>query len=119
MSSVGYAALVMATLAMTPAAAWAHAHLASASPAENATVAAPEQVVLGFTQPLENSFSSIEVQSAEGRRVDDGKSRSASDPAKLIVGLGHLPAGIYKVIWHATSVDTHRSEGAFTFMVAP
>jgi methionine-rich copper-binding protein CopC len=109
----------MALLALTPAAASAHAHLSSASPAENATVAAPEQVALGFTQPLEKSFSSIEVQAAGGKRVDDGKPRSAADPAQLIVGVGKLPAGIYKVIWHATSVDTHRSEGFFNFTVAP
>jgi methionine-rich copper-binding protein CopC len=116
---VKHLALVMALLAMTPAAAWAHAHLSSAYPAENAVVAAPEQVVLGFTQPLEKSFSSIEVQSTDGKRVDDGKPRSAADPTQLIVGVGKLPAGIYKVIWHATSVDTHRSEGSFTFTVAP
>ncbi|MGA3399614.1 MAG: copper resistance protein CopC [Acetobacteraceae bacterium] len=30
-----------------------------------------------------------------------------------------LPAGQYTVIWHVTSVDTHKTEGRFTFSVAP
>jgi methionine-rich copper-binding protein CopC len=111
--------LVAAMLAMAPSMAFAHAHLNSASPGENATVAAPEQVSLGFTQRLEKSFSSIEVRDAGGKRVDDGTVRPQADPAHLTIALPKLPAGVYTVIWHATSVDTHRTEGIFTFTVAP
>ncbi len=113
------ALLAVAVLALAPAAAFAHAHLASASPAQSAIVAAPDSVSLGFTEALEKRFSAIEVRDAGGRRVDDGIIRSEADPAHLTIGLPHLPAGIYKVIWHATSVDTHRTEGDFTFTVAP
>jgi methionine-rich copper-binding protein CopC len=109
----------VAILAAGPSLAWAHAHLASATPGENAVVAAPTQVTLGFTQPLEKAFSSVEVRDASGKRVDEGKTDSAAGPTALILNLPKLPAGIYKVIWHATSVDTHRTEGGFSFTVKP
>ncbi len=111
--------LVAAMLAFAPAAAFAHAHLSNAVPAENTTVAAPGQVSLGFTEALERSFSTIEVQDGAGKRVDDGVYRPETNPARLTIGLPKLPGGVYKVIWHATSVDTHRTEGAFTFTIAP
>ncbi len=112
-------ALVGGMVGFAPAVAFAHAHLSSAAPAENTTVAAPGQVSLGFTEALERSFSTIEVQDSAGRRVDEGAYRTEADPARLTVGLPKLPGGVYKVIWHATSVDTHRTEGSFTFTVAP
>jgi len=30
-----------------------------------------------------------------------------------------LPPGLYKVTWHAVSVDTHRTQGDFSFSVKP
>ena len=33
------------------------------------------------------------------------------------IGLKPLNAGTYKVHWHAVSVDTHTTEGDFTFTV--
>ena len=35
------------------------------------------------------------------------------------VSLPNLPPGRYKVLWHALSVDTHTTEGSFTFEVVP
>lgn len=42
-----------------------------------------------------------------------------SDNKLFSVGLSTLPPGTYTVIWHATSVDTHKTEGKFHFMVKP
>nr|WP_280113455.1 copper resistance protein CopC [Methylobacterium nodulans] len=30
-----------------------------------------------------------------------------------------LPPGIYRVTWHVVSVDTHRTQGSFTFEIRP
>jgi len=30
-----------------------------------------------------------------------------------------LPPGIYTVIWHVTSIDTHKTEGRYQFTVGP
>jgi methionine-rich copper-binding protein CopC len=35
------------------------------------------------------------------------------------VPLKALRPGTYRVSWHAVSIDTHRTEGAFTFTVKP
>ena len=97
--------------------AWAHAFLDHADPRVGSSVAtAPRQLSLWFTQNLEPAFSTVEVQNSAGGRVDVGKPRIG--PANVMrVGLRPLPPGTYKVLWHALSVDTHTTEGSFSFHV--
>jgi copper resistance protein C len=97
-------------------AAWAHAFLDHAEPRVGSSVAtAPRQLSLWFTQNLEPAFSTVEVQSSAGGRVDVGKPRIAANVMR--VGLKPLPPGTYRVLWHALSVDTHTTEGSFSFHV--
>ena len=118
---------IASTLVLTAAsvgfstAAFAHAHLKSASPAVNSTVqAVPKQVSLGFTEGLEPLFSTIEVDDQNGARVDSGTPSLAPDDNKqFTVPVKPLQPGVYTVVWHATSVDTHKTEGKFQFTVAP
>jgi methionine-rich copper-binding protein CopC len=51
--------------------------------------------------------------------VDEGKPTPLNDRRVLSVKLKTLPPGIYSVEWHVTSVDTHKTEGHFTFTVKP
>jgi len=108
-------------LALLPAAALAHAHLDHAQPAAGAKLTqAPREVSLWFTEAVEPKFSSIVVQDAKGAAVQDGKAQGATDnTAVLKVKLKTLTAGTYKVNWKVLSVDTHRTQGSFTFTVAP
>src|SRR5271168_5113231 len=97
-------------------AARAHAFLDHASPLVGSTVAtAPRQVVLSFTQNLEAAFSTVEVTDASGARVDQGKAQISGNTMQI--GLKPLPPGNYKVRWHVLSVDTHKTEGSFSFHV--
>jgi methionine-rich copper-binding protein CopC len=106
-------------VAMAPRAE-AHAFLKQASPQVGSTVPAPKAVDITFTEGVEPAFSSIVVQNAQGERVDTGDLHAASgDELRLEVGLKPLPPGTYTVIWHATSVDTHKTEGRFVFTVQP
>src|SRR4051794_33266486 len=108
--------IVLALLA--PAAAYAHAMLDHASPPVGSTVGAPpKEVVLSFTAKLEPKFSSIEVRNAKGAAVNAGP--ASTKDTEMRVGLKPLPAGTYKVIWRVLSVDTHRTNGSFTFRVGP
>jgi copper resistance protein C len=106
---------------LLPHAAFAHAHLDHATPAVGSTVAQPpKEVSLWFTEALEAKFSTIEVRDAQGRPVQAGSATLARDnTAQLRVRLKPLPPGTYKVIWRVLSVDTHRTEGDFTFRVGP
>ena len=107
------AALLAATASN---AAWAHAFLDHAEPRVGSTVpTAPRELVLVYTQNLEPAFSSVEVSDDKGARVDLGKpSISAST---MRVGLKQLPPGTYRVRWHVLSVDTHTTQGSFSFHV--
>ena len=111
--------LVAASL-IVPGVASAHAFLQSAVPAVGSIVpVAPGQVVLEYTQGIEPLFSTIEVRDASGARVDTGGVHLAGAPTRLAVALKPLPPGSYGVAWHATSVDTHKTEGKFEFTVSP
>jgi len=48
-------------------------------------------------------------------RVDEGKSQVNGNMIRI--GLKTLLPGSYRVHWRVLSVDTHRSEGSFTFSV--
>ena len=101
---------------VTAEVAWAHAFLDHAEPRVGSSVAAaPRQLSLWFTQNLETAFSTVEVQNSAGGRVDVGKPRIAANVMR--VGLKSLPPGTYRVLWHALSVDTHTTEGSFSFHV--
>jgi methionine-rich copper-binding protein CopC len=107
-------AIVLA--AFSNIAAHAHAFLDHASPLVGSTVAsAPRELALTFTQNLEAAFSSVQVTDANGGRVDSGKPQISGNTMR--VGLKSLPQGIYRVRWQVLSVDTHKTEGSFTFRV--
>jgi methionine-rich copper-binding protein CopC len=106
----------LSLFAMSIAVAHAHAFLDHASPLVGSTVAsAPREVSLTFTQNLEAAFSSVQVTGANGARVDQGKPQISGNTMR--VGLKSLSQGTYRVRWQALSVDTHKTEGSFTFSV--
>ena len=112
--------LIFSILLIAPTGAFAHAFLDHAAPRVGNTVAqAPKEVVLWFTQQLEPAFSSIEVRNEQGAAVTTGKATVIGDRTQLRVPLKALSPGTYKVIWRVLSVDTHRTEGDFTFRVGP
>jgi methionine-rich copper-binding protein CopC len=102
--------------ALATTGARAHAFLDHASPLVGSTVpTAPHELTLWFTQNLEASFSTVEVTDANGARVDQGKPSISGNT--MHVGLKALSPGTYRVRWHALSVDTHTTQGSFTFHV--
>jgi methionine-rich copper-binding protein CopC len=112
--------ILIAMLALLAAtAASAHAFLDHASPPVGSTMhTAPRQLSLWFTQDLEPAFSSVVVRNAAGARIDTGNARVDRSDRKLMhVSLRALPSGTYKVSWHVLSVDTHTTEGDFSFTV--
>ena len=101
---------------MSGTAAEAHAFLDHAEPRVGSTVpAAPRELSLSFTQKLEPAFSSVEVSDGNGARVDLG--RPSVSASVMRIRLKPLSAGTYRGRWHVLSVDTHTTEGSFTFQV--
>jgi len=108
--------IIALALLLAPCAAQAHAQLDHASPKVGSTVAAPKEVVLWFTEGVEPKFSSVEVVNDKGEQVQAGKARLMGSAA-LRVPLKPLSPGTYQVIWKVLSVDTHRTQGSFSFTV--
>ncbi len=113
--------IAVALLALSAGPALAHSFPKTAQPAAGSTVKnAPSEVVILFTEALEPKFSSLQVFDAQNHEVDTGNAHvDPSDAKRFSVGLKPLPPGPYKVVWHATSVDTHKTQGSYTFTVAP
>lgn len=96
--------------------AGAHAMLDHAEPRVGNKVATPpHEVTLWFTQKLEPAFSTITVTDSAGKRVDAGETRVSGSQMSVAVRPGG--AGTYHVKWHVLSVDSHTTDGNFTFHV--
>jgi len=113
--------LLAAFAAVAPAGAQAHAILDKATPPVGGTVAsAPGEVRLSFSKAIEPQFSRIELTTADGQTVKTVP--AAVDPAdqqQLVLPLPLLAPGRYRVRWHIVSVDTHSTEGNYTFEIRP
>ena|SRR5437867_6042341 len=99
----------------------AHAFLERSDPSVGGKVhSAPAAVRIWFTEAIELRFSSIQVFDATGKQVDKKDThRDPSNRSLLEVSLPRLGPGTYKVIWRVVSVDTHRTNGNFTFQIVP
>jgi methionine-rich copper-binding protein CopC len=98
--------------------AGAHAYLDHAEPRVGSTVAtAPREVSMSFSQRLEPAFSNAQVYDSSGARVDQGRAQVAGSVMRVAVKA--LPPGTYRVRWKVLSVDTHTTEGSFSFRVGP
>src|ERR1700687_5300203 len=96
----------------------AHAFLDHAEPrVGNKVASAPREVTLWFTHKLEPAFSTVSVTNPAGQRVDSGKAHVSG--SQMSVSLRPGGAGTYHVTWRVLSVDTHTTDGSFTFQVGP
>ena len=114
--------LGLAVVLLLPAARVnAHGFLEHSDPSVGSKVhSAPVAVRIWFTEAIEPRLSSIQVFDATGKQVD--KKDTHSDPSNrslLQVSLPRRGPGRYKVVWRIVSVDTHRTNGDFTFQILP
>jgi copper transport protein len=113
------AAVASVGLALGPAPADAHAELISTEPASGEQLdAAPERVVLRFTESVDVSGDAVEVLTAGGDRIDVGTAdHPDGERSAVAVDLPELDDGTYVVSWRVLSSDSHPVSGAFTFGV--
>lgn len=79
--------------------------------------AAPSEVTLTFTEPLNPKLTRVELSDvATGREVESRAERSG--PRVVVRPTGALERGAYQVEWHTVSTqDGHALEGSFGFGV--
>jgi hypothetical protein len=116
-SGLGIAAALAFIFAST--AAFAHAQLQKATPAVGGTVASASEIRLEFSEGVEPRFTGVTLTAAGGASVPLGAAKAeAGHQNVLIVPIAKpLSPGAYTVHWHAVSVDTHHTQGAFQFTV--
>ncbi|WP_293905070.1 copper homeostasis periplasmic binding protein CopC [Phenylobacterium sp.] len=109
------AAALAAPLLFVASGALAHAHILKANPAENAVISAPAVLHLEFSEKLEPKFSGVELMKASGTPVPVAS--KAIGAAIDATPKAALAPGAYMVMWHALSVDGHKSSGDYNFTV--
>ncbi len=102
-------------------AASAHAFLDHADPrVGNKVQGSPKEVKIWFTEGIILPFSAVKVLDASGKEVEkNDKHLDPSNGQLLIVSVPPLKPGKYTVSWRVTAVDTHVTQGSFTFEVSP
>jgi methionine-rich copper-binding protein CopC len=98
--------------------AFAHAFLNHADPGAGAVLRSPpRKVVLVFSEKLQLASSGVGVTNSAGGRVEAGT--VVIDGNSIVAPLRPLPPGRYRVVWHAVSLDNHRTQGAYSFVIKP
>lgn len=107
------------SILVTTGIAWGHAFPDHAEPKVGATVVAPPgRVSIWFDSVLEPVFSTIKVQDASGKEVDNRDGHvNPSDATLLEVTVPRLASGRYRVIWSVVARDGHRTTGDYSFTV--
>jgi copper transport protein len=106
-------------LALTPARADAHAELLSTEPEAGARLdAAPEQVVLHFSEAVGIRDDLVRVLDASGDEVETGTPEHLpGEQSSVALAVPPLEDGAYVVTYRVISSDSHPVGGAFTFRV--
>lgn len=100
--------------------ALAHAHLVTSVPADKASVAAPSELDLTFTEGLNLKFSGVTLTGPDKKDVVLGEGMLMDEDKALMVPVsGKLMPGVYTVQWHALSTDGHKTNGSYSFTVNP
>ena len=101
---------------------WAYAHpaLEGSNPGQGATVPAPKEIRLTFSENVIPKFSGLTIKDNSGALIETAvPSTDPKDKRQLVVPIVKpLPPGAYDVEWHAVSVDTHKVNGRLLFKVA-
>ncbi|BAO90703.1 copper homeostasis periplasmic binding protein CopC [Caballeronia cordobensis] len=112
-------AAAITALVLSPALAFAHGKLESATPTAGSTIdASPESLRLTFNEDLESTFSTIKVVDASGSPATKEQAKvDSSNPRVLTIYVPKLASGSYTVQWAVMTHDAHKTKGTYTFAV--
>ena len=118
-AALAVVALSVVALVMNPKLALAHAELIGASPAKGATVAAPHELRLTFSEKLEIPLTRITMIAAGKDTVKLGKITAdpKSDGTIIVPVLGTVRAATYTISWRTAGEDGHAMKGTYVFRV--
>ncbi len=108
-------AAAMAAAAICPA--LAQANLISGTPADKETMTSElTDLALDFSEALEIKSTGVTITGPSGAIAIASSALDPNDDEVLEVTLSAaLPAGTYRVAWHALATDGHKTAGTYTF----
>ena len=111
-------AAVVAIAMSNPIVAWAHSFPESQTPSAGQKVSsAPAEVTINFDAPIEKLFAKLEVTGADGKNEAAGAPQISDDGRHMSVKVVALKPGDYTVKWAVVGIDTHHTEGSYTFSI--
>jgi copper resistance protein C len=96
------------------ATAHAHAHLTAAVPAEGSSGAAPQRIVLSFSEAARITALTLQREGEEPRKLSPLPAETA---ARITVPVPRLSPGKYTLSWRVVGGDGHVVPGALHFTV--
>ncbi len=114
------AAAVVLVVVLAPAGALAHAFLKESTPPANTVLAvAPGDVTLRFTEPLETSYSRVDLYDQAGQKIENAPFTFGQDGFTMVLTLpAGLGNGTYSVLWRTLSnADGHTAQGYVPFTI--
>jgi copper resistance protein C len=112
--------LILGSLMSAAPVVWAHSFPEQEIPAAGQTLTSPpSEVTIKYDAPIEKLFAKLEVLDANGKNQAAGDLIYGNDGTTLSIKVAPLKPGDYTVKWAVVCVDTHRTQGSYTFTVAP
>jgi len=96
----------------------AHSFPESEAPAAGQTLnEPPSEVRIKYDAPIEKLFAQLAVVDSTGQNLAQGAPTVSDDGYILTVKLPRLKPGNYLVKWRVVGLDTHHTEGSYSFSV--
>jgi copper resistance protein C len=97
----------------------AHSFPESESPTAGQTLSEPpSEVSIKYDAQIEKLFAQLEVIDSNGKTLAEGPPVVSDDAYTLAVKVPRLGPGNYLVKWRVVCIDTHHTEGSYSFTVA-
>ena len=109
---------LLASIFGVTTAASAHSFPEQETPSAGATLTEPPaQVTIKYDAPIEKLFASLEVVDGKGQNQAAGQPEVSPDGWNLCVPVQKLLPGEYTVKWRVVCIDTHHTQGSYSFKV--